>query len=277
MGPQRRTNKGLNNHGISKKDKKKDGLNEIEKRFLSAMRADPRAPQLYDENSPEYWPALRERMKTVAYHEAGHFAAQCFTQDRLSHIKSISIIPNEGHIGSVKYEGLPLEHLKSSIPPLLRIDGTMSLLFHFAGYGTEIIMHPSKDWENFDEDWESFEGDSDDEYSFDRDHDYVQANKIAEVMANTYVPANRILTQAKRWTLEMLMIPEVWNAVEIMSNKLIECGEFNAGEVRKIVRDLNVPWAYGFPRWKRRLFFTPLETKKYVMNADEDDKCDQGL
>ena len=238
-------------------------LTEIEKRFVSAMNADPKAPHgLYGLNNPQDWPALRKQMRSTAYHEAGHFVARIFTWLELSHVVAISIIPEDGNIGSVTDERpYAISLLASYPPPLRRIQGMMKLLEKLAGYGTGMLLDQSQGWESILEYCEC--NDLDDVFGTD----FSEAFRIAEIMAKPYMPAHRILKLADKWTLEMLRISAVWNAIETVANILITKGSIEENEISDLSDSLEVPRFLSLPKWRRR--FSPRPGELVVVSDRE--------
>ena len=241
-----------------------NALTEIEKQFAAAWLADPEAPPGVDMNNPQYLPELRELIRKTAYHEASHFAARCFTRLEISHVHSLSIIPNKGTTGRMTYERAFTEQgLESYPPPLQRSNGRMLLLEQLAGVGTQIIIDQSYEYESIlsymeKEDWCGEE---------DTTTDFSRARRIARIMAKPYMPAHRILNMAEKWTMEMLRIPAVWNAVEIIAGKLIKQGRIAAEDLDGIAYDKTIPSIYNLPKWRRRIWFKPEELEKYIERA----------
>lgn len=244
-------------------------LTEIEKRFAYAMWADPEPPPGIDIYNPKLWPDLRRIIRKTAYHEAGHFAARCFTKLELSHVLVLSIIPKEGDIGRMTYERPFAEQmLPSYSPPLQRSNGRMLLLEHFAGHGTEMILDQSEKWESILDYWEYNYDDFDQEGT-----DMSRAFHIAEIMAKPYMPVNRILNLADKWALEMLRIPAVWNKIETVAGKLIEQGEITDEneELFDIAYDSNFPSIYNLAKWKQRVLFKPWEMEQFIRHDIEEE------
>ena len=59
-----------------------------------------------------------------------------------------------------------------------------------------------------------------------------------------------------KWTLEMLRIPAVWNAVETIAEILISKGEIpnENEEMSNLRKILNVPSAMNIPKWFQRIY-----------------------
>jgi len=248
---------------LLKKVLKMNELTKIEKRYASLMLASADAPPGIDHQSDLAWFATvaRESMRRTAYHEAGHFAARLFTQLEVSHVVRISIIGNEKCIGYVRSERPYAESsLESYPPPLQRIQGRMLLLKTLAGLGAETILDQSEEWESISDYREcNYCDDANKEGT-----DIFRASRIAQIMAKFYMPANRILKLADKWTLEMLRMPAVWNAVETVAGKLIKQGEIAHDELYDLVDDSVYPNIKALPKWRRRLPFTREEKEKYI-------------
>ncbi len=228
-----------------------DELTEVEKQFVAAACADPEAPSgLFDMHDRKGWPNIREKMRRTAYHEAGHFAARCFTQLELSHVLTLSIIPKNGSVGRMISERPFAEQMLPSYPPFLqRSNGRMLLLENLAGMGAETILVQSEGWESILDYWQYNYCDEEEEGT-----DMFRAIRIAKIMVQPHMPVNRILKLADKWTLEMLRMPAIWNAVETIAGKLIEQGEIaNVNkELSAIIYGSNFPSIFCFTKWKRR-------------------------
>jgi len=228
-------------------------LTKVEKQFLAAMEADPEAPHgLYDPNNQQDLSSLREKIRITAYHEAGHFAAKLFTQLELSHVLYISIIPENGIVGCMIVERPYAQYMLASHPPYVqRCQGMMLLLEKLAGYGTEIIMDKSDKSESIYDYCECKD------LLDEENQDFFKANLIAEIMARPHMPVHSILKVADKWTLEMLRIPAVWNALETVACKLIKQGKITIvdGELSTIAHEYysNAPYSFFPAKWMRRL------------------------
>ena len=231
-------------------------LTEIEKRFAVGIGTLLDGDLIgFDKEDPQYWPEIRDRMKRIAFHEAGHFVAKLFTELELHHVVKISIIRDAKGYGYVMSER-PFARATLDLrpPPMQRSSGRMLLIHTLAGYGAESIWDQSNEWNSIYEFWNSLHY-FDDVYLED-DSDYNEAFQIAEIVKKPFMPVSRILTLADKWTLEMLQIPAVWNAVETVATKLIEKGEITDGseDYNSIMYNTNCPNAYSFIKWRRRLF-----------------------
>ena len=237
-------------------------LTKIEKWFISAMNADPKAPHgLYDLNNPQDWPALRKHMRSIAYHEAGHFVARLFIDIDVADVKAISIIPEDGSAGRMLSENpFILSYFVILSPAIQYHHGMSKLLEKLAGYGTATILDQSKEWESIFEYCEC--NDLDDEFG----NDISEVLGIAKIMSKAYMPVNRILKRADKWTLKMLRIPAVWNAIETVAGKLLEQGEITDldgtdGKIDAMIDKYcsNVPKVLDLPKWRRWIFPKPKE------------------
>lgn len=240
-------------------------LNNIEKRYAAAMLGDMKA---LDFNNPELWPLIRESMKRVAYHEAGHFTARLFTQLELSHTTEISILGNSENAGYVRSErNFTESNLESYPPPLIRSNGYMLLIKNIAGYGAEALLDKSEEWENVFDYYEyNYCGDDYDTEGTD----FYKALRIAGIMSKPFMPVNRIINLANKWTLEMLKIPIVWNKVEVVAAKLIKQGEIKKEELDDLLFDEKFPDCYHLPKWRRRIFPKPGELDQYIEKEAEE-------
>jgi len=235
-------------------------LNKVEKQYAAAMLGDLKTANF---NNPELWLEIRESMKKVAYHEAGHIAARIFTSLELTHILKISIIGNADITGYVRSERNFKElTLDSNPPPLKQSSGRMLLLMHLAGYGAETILDQSGKWDNIISYYNCNQDDYDDEGS-----DFFRALKIAGIMKRPFMPVSRIINLSDKWTLEMLNIPAVWNKVETVAAKLIKQGEIKEDELDDLLFDKSFPTCYHLPKWRRRLLPKPVELNKYIERA----------
>lgn len=229
-------------------------LTETEERIVIAANESGCPLSGLDSNDPRHRTDLRESMSQTAYHEAGHFAARCFTQQELSHVVKVSIIPekhsagrniNERNFarGYFREENGPVSHL----PTWQRIQGKMLLLHDLAGYGADVLSDPDGEWDSI-HDYYDENYCEDDWDGSDMSKSYETANR----MASGYMPASRILRLADRWTLEMLKIPAVWNIVEVTRKRLLEHGELTFDELEDLT--WTCQWIYDNPKWRRRVF-----------------------
>jgi len=195
---------------------------------------------------------IREIMERTAYHESGHFAARVFTRLELYFVQSISIIPDERNMGYMRYECLTENIL--DIHPFKKQNGYMLLLEMFAGYGAQMIHEKAK-YNNLleylseeqDEEWE--------DYSDDERLDIHRARRIASIMSKPYWSKDKIIFRAAKWTMEMLNIPSVWNAVDTTAKILLSKGEINNEneEITDLRFSLDVPKFSNIPKWEKRL------------------------
>lgn len=230
---------------------------EIEKAFASAFFANSDIPQVFYPNDPKSWSRIRKIIRETAYHEAGHYVARCFTGLETSHVMLVSIIPDKINNGRVRCERPITELSLESYPPSLqRCNGMMLLLDLLAGAGAALRIDDEEGAvESIFDYWEEeyFE------YREQKGTDQFRAFRIATIMKKPYVSADRILNLADKWTMEMLAIPFVWNAVETVASKLLDQGEINREELEDMdsswsKEGLKVPFYLALPKWRRRLF-----------------------
>jgi len=196
-------------------------------------------------------------MRENAYHVDGDYVAKCFTGLEHFHVMFLSIIPDKMNKGRMRCERCYTElSLDGYEPSLQRSNGRMLLLEHLAGAGVEIRIDGEEGWESILEYW----GDCFSEQRDTEGTDYFRAHRIATIMEKPHMPAGRILNLADKWTMEMLTIPVVWNAVETVAGKLLELGEIKGEELENMVwgwkkEGLKVPFYRDLPKWRRR--FSP--------------------
>ena len=229
---------------------------EVEKAFASAWSTDPVAHQVFDPNDSRHWQSIRKFMRETAYHEAGHYVANCFTGLDLYHVVLLSIMPDKIHNGRMTSVGSSTEPLLGRFPPSLKqSNGRMLLLKVLAGAGVDTLLDDEgQGCESILDYWENYF--DDDKYT--EGTDYFRAHRIATIMEKPYMPAGRILSLADKWTMEMLTIPVVWNAVETVAGKLLELGEINGEELFNIIdtsTGFEVDFYRKLPKWRRRLAF----------------------
>jgi hypothetical protein len=198
---------------------------------------------------------LRMRIKKIAYHEAGHFAAKMFTGLELSHTQLLSIIPNEDSNGQMKCERSYTEALLEQMPFEMQItNGLRLLMTQYAGYATAMILDKSE-YKNL---LQYLRAEEEGEMLYDDINsisDLNRARRICRILAIHYMPEARIHRLARGWTLEMLRIPEIWHAVETVAEVLISKGKItnDKNELSDLIDFLNVKSIFMIPKWKRRI------------------------
>jgi hypothetical protein len=236
---------------------KQKGLSDVEKRFSERMIEGLPVKKRWLE-SPQYRKVLRDQMKSVAYHEAGHFTAKFFTRFELSHIYSLSIIPNKETVGRMSLERSLAEVLLDKYPPpLQRTNGFMLLLHYFSGFRAEMILENSEEQTGLDYWWE-------DPSEENESSDIQRAIRIADIMSRPYMPRRRILSLADKWTEEMLTIPAVWNVVVTVSKILISKGEISHEKIMDLADSLDIPSINTIPKWTRRFLCRREEIEPYI-------------
>lgn len=202
---------------------------------------------------------LRQRNRRAAYHEAAHVTAKMFT-GQWEGIERVSIIPCSINTGRVSYrpEAIDLLFNATGLPRSWRESaGKTLLLFLFAGPKAEYHVEAFPDsvfkqtaskprWldDGFldeDETW-NLEG-----------SDFFEAKRIAESLARPGYPAYRVLELGARWTEEMLALPEMWAATEVLATLLLERGELDdLEEIHGVCDEIRDMWR-RLSKWRRRL------------------------
>jgi hypothetical protein len=200
---------------------------------------------------------LRDLIKGLAYHEAGHVVGRMFTGHEAGHVVLVSIIPDGQTLGRERSErNLGAVALSSYPAPLKRSTGRCILLGLLAGEAAQGRIKGSRPgWleeETFFRESETWE---------EEGTDFFRAERIAEIMAGPKNPPHVVLRWAARWAEEMVALPEVWATVETLAELLIERGEISdPEEIFDLCRGV-LDMAHRSPKWKRRLFFSAAETK----------------
>lgn len=160
---------------------------------------------------------IRQRMKEVAYHEAGHVAGRAFTGLEWSDVVRVSIIPNATTLGRETARRNGNEQNLSAHPTLTKRSIGRKLLLHLlAGRGAGI-------WAAAEEDHEPIADPESDEWD-EKGTDLFRAKRVATIMSHRKMPRDRILKLAARWTSEMLALPDVRGTVEKLVQVLLEHG-----------------------------------------------------
>ena len=222
---------------------------EVAEKWLESIGVDN--DWLLESKNRDY---LRMRIKNTAYHEAGHFAAKMFTGLELSNTQLLSIIPNEDTLGRMKCERSYTEASLEQLPFELQITNGLRLLMEqYAGYATTMILGKSEYKTLLKYLWAEEEEEMYDHIN--ETSDLNRARRICRILAIHYMPEARIHRLVRGWTLEMLRIPEVWNAVETVAELLISKGEItnDKNELSDLIDFLNVKSIFVIPKWKRRI------------------------
>ncbi len=210
----------------------------------------------YDDPSSINIKFFRGLMKETAYHEAGHLVARMFTGLEFSHVQLVSIIPDKVTNGQMRCERPFTELYLEQVPmaQMQRSQGYSLLLELFAGYGSVMVIEQSECetlWEYFYEELYI-----DEEY-YEDGSDLCRADRIAGILSRPHFSKDRILGMTAGWTLEMLKMPAVWNAVETIAEILISKGEITNENIEifsDLRRTLNVPMVMKMPKWSRRIY-----------------------
>ena len=237
---------------------KSDKLTEVERRFaLDALPGE-------DLTSPKDRTFLRGMMRRVAYHESGHVVARMFTGHEAGHIVRVSIMPDGINLGRETSMRNIAEMYLEEYPPALKLCAGRSLLLTMlAGRGAEMrVTEPEERVDILDEDALWFEGE-------EEGTDLFRALRVADIMARPYMPARRVLALAERWTIELLAVPDVWQAVERLAGGLIERGALDdRDEIRDACKGI-LRLGLKLPKWKRRLCLTKAQVREIKAKSRE--------
>jgi hypothetical protein len=200
---------------------------------------------------------LRDLIKGIAYHEAGHVVGRMFTGHDARHVVLVSIIPDGQTLGRERSVRPISEFALDSYPaPIKRGTGRCLLLGLLAGEAAQgRVDGCSPGWLEEEMSWRESETWE------DEGTDFFRANRIAEIMAGPKNPPHVVLRWAARWTEEMIALPEVWATVETLAGLLIERGEISDPEEIFDLCGGVLDMAHRSPKWKRRLSPSAAETK----------------
>lgn len=236
------------------------GLTDVEKIVIESWsnRSDTPRDVNRDDSNLVNIKFFRDFMKETAHHEAGHLVAKMFTGLEFSHVKSVSIIPDDKYNGRVLIERPYTELLLKQMPvEIQRSQGYGLLLELFAGYGSVMTMeNKTSEYKTLSEYlyWDLYV----DEDDYADGSDLCRAERIAGILSRPHFSKDRILGMTANWTLEMLHIPAIWNAVETIAEMLISKGEIttdgNEEVFFNIRKELNVPRVTKIPKWSRRIY-----------------------
>jgi len=174
---------------------------------------------LWVQNDTETIQNLRERLTSVAYHEAGHAVVNSFFGTNYTHFEKITIIPTSVFAGNFRQSRIlnlyfskwsKLEAIAFNLSGYLaqkRVDADIPSI-------TEILI----DW-----DWYAYESEED----WLLRSDEGKALSLAESIQNKIWPAGRILRMVEKWTDELLNDAIVWGVVEKLSKRLLSVGTIN--------------------------------------------------
>jgi len=226
-------------------------LTKIERQVLDARLA-------FGQSMPADPAAFRQELRLTAYHEAGHVAARMFTGQEANHLVSVSIIPDAGSDGHAKAErNEAIIMLETYPPPKIRTAGRCLLLTLLAGRGAEARLDPRKTKAVLDlqsrllqsqilvplsREWDT------------EDTDLFHAWRVAGIMREARKENIwRVLEQAERWTIKMLVFPPVWASVERLAGMLLEHGTIaDRDEIAEACDDI-LYLGLTIPKWHHRL------------------------
>jgi hypothetical protein len=205
-----------------------------------------------DLTKPAHTSLVRDWLAMSAYHEAGHVAADAFTWNRIGHIQSVSVLPDETTLARVIYDTpIPadIQGLARLPEPFERCLGRKILLSLFAGslaqlrplrsvYRTLLRNHAGGE------------------------QDVKRAREVAEIMVGPGGPAKRVLALTEKWTAEMLALPDVWRCVRTLARVLFERGTIEDRDEIMAACEGILGMGLKLPKWKRRLCPTRAELEQ---------------
>ena len=211
------------------KDGTQNSLTDTERRYIAQSEAPP-------PDSPDDLRGLRSIMSTTAFHEAGHVAAVAFAGFGSEESVRVSIMPDNGSggfgaacAGSIDAMKLVLEYGLLSQEELIPT-GFRFLLMLMAGDVAHGHLAPD----------------------YRSDGDQLMAEETADIMARHGVPVQESLERAKRMTVEMLELPDVWQLVEHVASELLKRGSIeNDQELCSLMSELTP--LTDRPGWQERL------------------------
>jgi hypothetical protein len=225
-------------------------LTDVELSFARAF--DPRLDVTAEDN--RRW--IKDRLREVAFHEAGHVVGRMFTNLAGANIVQVSVIPDQTTLGRVSMTMNFEERFFPIYPqPTKRCIGISLLLWLLAGRGAELRVRGCDADELLDEDhmWEE---------QLEDGTDISRVVAIAAAMERKRNPADRILEKAAKLTNEMLDLPEVWNAIDRLANVLIDRAVLEDMEEVEGICGCAVGLSLKIPRWRRRLNMTAKERRE---------------
>ena len=188
---------------------------------------------------------IRQRICETAFHEAGHVVARMFTGHNLSHVLSVSIIPDDTTYGRETMERNSDEILFPILPKQAREGlGYTILIWSLAGRAAAFRVAKVGEVEDI-LDWCSEEW-------WIEGADLYSADYFSRQMARKYMPRERILRLAEKWTVEMLEIPQVWETTNEVAAALLQQGELESSELFDLCSEIE-NMSFRLPVWKNRL------------------------
>jgi len=192
---------------------------------------------------------FRRRIYETAFHEAGHVVARMFTGHDVSHLISVSIIPDGETLGRESSCRNITENVIEGYPDELKqCAGRILLIGMLAGRAAQLRVAKDEDREGIldcdSEEWDS------------PGADLFRVSRISSIMARPHMPKNRILQLAEKWTTEMIAIPQVWAATERIAAALLERGTITPARVEKECAEIQ-HLSFRLPKWMKRLHTLP--------------------
>ena len=187
-----------------------------------------------------------EKLASTAYHEAGHAAVNAFLD-----------VYGPSHFVRISVNDAVISHSFIFLPILNRSEAKRTIMFYLAGHAAQVHSGYSLDLEDIEflieydfytaylpeEEWRQIT-------------DEGRALTIAEYLSNKSWTPRRILLLLYKWTHEVLDIPDVWNVVDNIAQRLITKGEItDTDEYMELVDPVLWSWRQ-YPIWRRRLKLT---------------------
>jgi len=218
-------------------------ITEVEQRVLDEW--EKKMPGV---NKETHLDLIRKRLKSTAYHEAGHAIARAFFGDEYYHFSNITAIPSSDYMGKVSYERV---FRIDSFPLILRRKTAMRRIIFLFGGPVAQSKVDNCEWE-LEEAFENSPYDYDSEQQWREVDDIGKSLVLAEHIVNRAWPPMRTLIMLGKWTKELFEIPVIWQVTASLAARLINQGEISSfDEFDKIASTVNFSWV-EYPTWKRR-------------------------
>lgn len=194
--------------------------------------------------------------KIIAFHEAGHVAAQAFFAHEWSHIVHVTIEANQVFAGHLRNERSRTPFGVAQFPPHMWYElATIPAICILAGTVAESIHTGEKSF-GFYERAEEVVVDAHDFLTPEIElpgTDSFMVEEWARLVRRPLFPEHRIIRRWSNLTLEMLNLPQVWAALGRFAGVLLkERTVSDWDKIEKSFSDIG-GLVYRLPRWRRRL------------------------